>query len=150
MHDCWSSYTKFVDMIHSLCNAHALRELIERWENTGQEWTQKMIVLLLKIKRAKEDTIETGGNAFSEEQWSEFKNEYDCIVKEGLELNPILEKVPGKRGRIAKGKSRNLLERLRDKDEEFLRFATDFSVPFDNNEALSSGFHYPQDLIITA
>lgn len=135
MHDCWSSYSKFEDIVHALCNAHLLRELVERWENTSQEWAQKMIVLLLQIKSEKEDIIKAKGNAFTKQQWNKFKTEYDSIVAEGLELNPLPDKESGKRGRPKKGKSRNLLERLRDKDEEFLRFATDFSVPFDNNEA---------------
>lgn len=135
MHDCWSSYSKFKDMVHALCNAHLLRELIERWENTGQEWTQRMIVLLLRIKSSKEDIMAAGGDAFPADQWTAFKNEYDSIVAEGLELNPPPPRDPNKKGRPAKGKTLCLLERLRDRDSALLRFATDFSVPFDNNEA---------------
>ena len=41
---------------------------------------------------------------------------------------------PKKRGRIAKSKSRNLLERLREHEPEVLRFMTDKRVPFTNNQ----------------
>jgi transposase len=40
-------------------------------------------------------------------------------------------RVPGRR----QSKTRNLLERLRDRDEQVLLFARDLSVPFTNNQA---------------
>jgi transposase len=39
----------------------------------------------------------------------------------------------GKRGRIKKSKSRNLLERLRDYEDDVLRFMEQELVPFSNN-----------------
>ena len=135
IHDFWPSYFKFAEMIHSLCNVHILRELIERWENTKQEWPKKMLELLLRIKKTKEEIIEKGGNAFNEDQWAKLKEEYDLIVAEGLALNPPPVPNPKKRGRPARGKTLCLLDRFRNYHEEILRFATDFSVPFDNNPA---------------
>jgi transposase len=44
-------------------------------------------------------------------------------------------KPPGKRGRAAKPKSRNLLERLTERADEVLRFMTVKEVPFTNNQA---------------
>ena len=60
----------------------------------------------------------------------------DLIHKAEIECpEPIRTKKKGKRGRIKKSKSRNLLERLRDFENEVLRFMeTDF-VPFTNNLA---------------
>jgi transposase-like protein len=135
LHDYWQSYYHFVNMVHTLCNAHLLRELIERWENTGQEWAEKMIKLLLEIKLAKEKIIEAGGTAFSKDEWTKHKSDYDKIVQQGLDINPIPPPVPGKRGKPKRGKTRCLLDRLHQRHEEILRFATDFSVPFDNNAA---------------
>ena len=40
----------------------------------------------------------------------------------------------GKKGRIKKSKSRNLLERLRDFEEDVLRFLDNKLVPFSNNQ----------------
>ena len=60
---------------------------------------------------------------------------FDALVAEGLKANPIKEAPKGKRGRKAKGKTRCLLERLRDYKDDILRFASDWTVPFTNNEA---------------
>ncbi len=45
----------------------------------------------------------------------------------------ILEDNKGKRGRIKKSKSRNLLERLRDYEQDTLRIMDNQIVPFSNN-----------------
>ena len=115
MHDFWKSYYKFKTPLHALCNVHLLRELVERSENTGQEWPKKMIELLLRIKDAKDEVIASGGDAFPEDQWNSFLSEYNAIVSEGLELNPMPEQIPGKRGRPGKGKTLCLLNRLHDR-----------------------------------
>ncbi len=41
----------------------------------------------------------------------------------------------GKRGKVARSKSRNLLERLQKFEEDVLRFMDDPIVPFSNNQA---------------
>jgi len=41
----------------------------------------------------------------------------------------------GRRGKIPRSKSRNLLERLRDFESDVLRFMDDENVPFSNNQA---------------
>jgi transposase len=135
IHDYWKAYYKFENMIHALCNAHILRELLERFENTGQEWPKKMRDLLKLIKSRKDEILESGGDSFSEEEFAGYLFVYDNIVAEGLDLNPIPLRISGTRGRNKKGKSICLLERFRDRRDEILRFATDFSVPFDNNTA---------------
>ena len=47
---------------------------------------------------------------------------------------PDRPKKKGKRGRIKKSKSRNLLERLRDFEDDTLRFMVNELVPFTNNQ----------------
>jgi len=61
--------------------------------------------------------------------------------------NPIKEAPRrGKRGRKAKSKARNLIERMKLYKHDILRFMTEPQVPFDNNLALSTGIYNPQDL----
>ena len=57
------------------------------------------------------------------------------MIVKGISENPLPERVPGQRGRPKKGKIRALLERLQEKKEQFLHFASDWIVPFTNNEA---------------
>jgi transposase len=48
--------------------------------------------------------------------------------------NPLARR-PGARGRKSKRPGHNLLVRLRDYRDDVLRFLTDFTVPFTNNQA---------------
>jgi transposase len=43
------------DRVHSLCNAHHLRELERTWEQDGQQWAQQMNILLKQINQAVHD-----------------------------------------------------------------------------------------------
>ena len=52
-----------------------------------------------------------------------------------IAANPLPERVPGRRGRLKKGKIRCLLERFQDCKADILRFATDWRVPYTNNAA---------------
>ena len=48
---------------------------------------------------------------------------------------PEKQRKPSQRGRVVQGKSRNLLLHLHHYLSDYLRFAYDFGVPFDNNQA---------------
>ena len=50
-HDHWTPYFQF-NCLHSLCNAHHLRELERAWEQDGHRWAKKMQDLLLEINHA--------------------------------------------------------------------------------------------------
>jgi len=60
---------------------------------------------------------------------------YREILKQGeIECpEPVKPKIKGKRGRIKRSKSRNLLERLRDYEQDVLRFMENEIVSFTNN-----------------
>lgn len=130
-HDHWKPYFKF-DCVHVLCNAHHLRELERAWEHDGHRWAKKMQNLLLEIN----DATEKAGGCLTEEAAKKFRSRYRNTLTRGeKECPPPRQKKPnGKRGRTAKTKARNLLERLRDFEDETLRFMTDKIVPFTNNQ----------------
>jgi transposase len=134
MHDALASYWNY-SCKHALCNAHLLRELDYLDENTGQEWPKEMMLLLLEIKRTVDDRREAGETLLPEAVLQKFANRYDCLVKDGLSLNPEQTERTGRRGRIKQTKTRLLLLRLKEHKDEYLRFATDFRAPFDNNQA---------------
>ena len=135
VHDCWSSYFKYENAEHSICCAHLLRELTGIYERTSQSWANELIRLLLRMKNLKQILQPLGMNHFPRKQWRKFSDYYDALIETGIALNPIPERDQGKRGRQKKGKTRALLERLEKHKGEVCLFATNFAVPFDNNQA---------------
>ena len=134
VHDCLQAYFKFGCM-HALCNAHLLRELIGLYENTGQQWAKTFIGLLLRMKEEVDDYKKQGISSFPPKLLEKHSEEWDRLVTEGLSLNPQPVRKKGQRGRLAKGKTLCLLERLAAYKEGFMFFVRDFRVPFDNNQA---------------
>jgi transposase len=129
-HDHWKPYYKY-DCTHALCNAHHLRELTRAWEQDGQKWAKQMKELLETINRK----VTAAGGALDAENSQKYRQTYrDLIQQAEIECpEPINPKEKGKRGRIKKSKSRNLLERLRDYEGDTLRFMDMDLVPFTNN-----------------
>ena len=137
VHDNWSPYFTYKDCTHALCNAHHLRELqavIEAEPN--HTWAQQMKDLLCEINEA---TTKAGG-ALAKQNSEDYRIKYREIIKIGEKESP-LPPTPSpdptqkkKRGKVAKTKERNLLERLRDLEDETLRFMVDAQVPFTNNQ----------------
>jgi transposase len=120
-HDHWKPYFKYGGL-HSLCNAHHIRELERAVEQDKQKWAEQMILLLKEINKA---TNDAGG-------WKRYR---DLLHEAERECPPPEEPVEKKRGRTARSTARNLLERLINFEEETLRFMDDELVPFTNNQA---------------
>ncbi len=130
-HDHWKPYFR-LDCQHALCNAHHLRELERAWEQDKQKWARDIRDLLLQINTAVDDA----GGQLKTTDSLEYKRQYRDILKKAQKEcpPPKEEDRRGKRGRIKRSKSRNLLERLIDYEIETLRFMDDKKVPFTNNQ----------------
>ena len=64
------------------------------------------------------------------------RKRYRGILAEAEKENPVPPKQGDKeRGRTARTKTRNLLDRMRNYEDDILRFMTDVDVPFTNNRA---------------
>jgi transposase len=138
VHDAWSSYFTY-SCSHALCNAHHLRELTFVAEQMKQSWAEEFKELLLDIKQAVEQARAAGLSALPQSTLKRFAQQYDRLILVGLELPDNLTPAPsGKRGPTKKSKSRNLLDRLSRYKAETLAFMFDFSIPFDNNQAVRS------------
>ena len=138
MHDNWASYFIY-ECVHALCNAHHIRELTRAAEDDAQKWASEMIALLLNIKK---EVDECPDKKLLIERIAARNNEYDTLlIQAELECpppltDPLIEAgQKKKRGRQKKTKSRNLLERLRDRKAATLLFMENQSVPFTNNQA---------------
>lgn len=131
VHDGYASYRTFTDALHALCNAHHLRELLCA-EEQGELWAIGMSCLLVDTKELVEQAKAAGVTQLSERQLKELHASYREVITMGYEANPGLE--PHGTGRRPKRtKAENLLLRLDEREQEALRFAHDFRVPFDNN-----------------
>ena len=129
-HDHWKAYYR-LDCTHALCNAHHLRELTRAWEQDGQQWAQKMKNLLETINRKVNDA----GGALDAKESQKYRLKYRVLIKQGeIECpEPVSPDTKRKRGRLKRSKVRNLLERLRDFEQDTLRFMDNELVPFSNN-----------------
>jgi transposase len=131
VHDYWKAYYGYTENEHALCNAHLIRELVGVAEE-GQKWAEPVIGYLYGMRDEAEKACGKLGNRRQEEA----RQEYRRLLRKGDKECPRgEEKPPGRRGRAAKPKSRNLLERLKEREDEVLRFITRKEVPFTNNQA---------------
>jgi len=129
-HDHWKPYYTY-DCTHALCNAHHIRELTRAWEQDDQNWAKRLRKLLEKINKAVNDA----GGHLSFLDSEKYRKEYRQILEEAEKESPPPDETErkGKRGRLKRTKSRNLLERLRNFEEDVLRFMDNQIVPFTNN-----------------
>ena len=136
VHDGYKSYYQFPGLVHVLCNAHHLRELVFIHEQYQQDWADELAKLLIEIKEAVMVAQRLEQRALDQAQIADFESRYDALLEKGYQANPPPEEpLPRKRGRKAQSKPRNLLDRLRDHKQEVLAYMYDFKVPFDNNQA---------------
>ncbi len=134
IHDFLAAYYTIEGLLHVLCNAHLLRDLICVHEDHGQGWAAEMIALLLEAKTLKERE-QAGGRRIGKKTLDRLQERYLEILRAGYEINPEPVRRPGQRGRLKRGKPLNLLNRLAERDEEVMAFLLNDYVPFDNNEA---------------
>jgi transposase len=134
IHDCFAPYFNY-DVRHGLCVAHLLRELAAVVQNTGQAWAQSMIDLLLAMKQMKEQIISKCKDTASIYLRKKYSRLFDDVMADALLHNPVPVRVPGKRGRVKRGKVGALVDRLILHKDKYILFFTDFDVPFDNNQA---------------
>ncbi len=130
----------------SLCGAHLLRELTYLSEASEQEkkWAEPLTRILLEMKEAAEAARANGCKHVAKEQARQLTRRYDELTQENWRNHQVsearagpggeTEAVTGRAPAVFK-QSRSLLLRLRLHREEVLRFMTDLSVPFDNNQA---------------
>ena len=134
VHDHWQPYFSYENVLHSLCNAHHLRELAFIHEERGEDWARQMKELLIFSKREVQNYAEQ--SALPEAIRSQIETAYTRILQEGFDYHASLSLLPkNKKGKQKQREGKNFLDRL-DKDRaSVLRFIEDFSVPFTNNQA---------------
>lgn len=133
VHDGLVAYRRY-NVTHALCAAHHLRELAGIAEATGQDWPVDLADLLVAAHVGVETAKASGKTALPARRLAALTRRYNTLLAKGQALNPPPPRT-GKRGRPALGAAGSLLRRLDIYREDVLRFATDFRVSFDNNQA---------------
>jgi transposase len=124
VHDAWAPYDTYTGMIHALCNAHALRELIYVTDTaTGQvaDLAAQAITALRRLSRLT-------GESPDPDQTARYLHIWHSAVVLGT------QGTAARAGKLER-KHHALFVRLRDRRDDYLRFVTDPAVPFDNNPA---------------
>jgi len=133
VHDGLTSYQGYA-MVHGLCNAHHLRELAGIAEATGRDWPTQMADLLVEINKTVVAAKAEGKTALGARRIAAFRRRYRNLIAQGWAAHPPPPPT-GKQGRPKLGPAGSLVRRLDLHQDDVLRFATDFTVPFDNNQA---------------
>lgn len=131
VHDALSVYDgeKYRGATHALCGAHLARELAAAAEtHPGQAWPQAALDALHGLNDAAHTAREQGMQQIPPQIAEPLLDNWRHAILCGLATHP---RRPGRK----QSKTRNLLERLRDRDEQALRYARDLAVPFTNNQA---------------
>jgi transposase len=129
VHDALSVYDAYPNATHALCGAHLARELTAAAEaHPEQVWPEQARRALRGLNSAGHTARDQQLSAIPPEIAEPLLTSWRHALLVGLAEH---RRVPGRR----QSKTRNLLERLRDRDEHVLLFARDLTVPFTNNQA---------------
>jgi transposase len=131
-HDAWAPYDCYPGVAgHALCGAHVLRELTAVTETgTGADviWARQAIDALLALKKAADAARAAGHAAIAPQTLEEHSRWFREAAAAGTALNA------GRRTALQR-KRRALASRISAREADYLRFARDLRVPFDNNQA---------------
>jgi transposase len=131
VHDALSVYdgAGYATATHALCGAHLARELVAAAEtHPGQAWPKAALDALYGLNDAAHTARNDGLQQIPPEIGDPLLDDWRHAILCGLACHP---RCHGRK----QSKTRNLLERLRDRDQQVLRFARDLTVPFTNNQA---------------
>ena len=132
VHDALSVYDgpDYRTATHALCGAHLARELVAATEtHPGQAWPTAALDALHGLNDAAHAARDDGLQQIPPETGEVLLENWRHAILCGLASHP-------RRSGRKQSKTRNLLERLRDRDEQVLLFARHPGlVPFTNNQA---------------
>jgi hypothetical protein len=129
VHDALSIYDAYPGARHALCGAHIARELVAAAEaHPDQVWPDQALRSLHGLNTAAHRARDRQQPAIPPEIAQPLLDSWRHAIAVGLAEH---RRAPGR----AQSTTRNLLQRLRDRDDQVLLFARDLTVPFTNNQA---------------
>ena len=130
VHDSLALYGGYPAARHQLCGSHLIRELTAAEQDHPREHRPGQIRwALAELNRQAKRVVGQGLSAIPPQRADVYLRAFHQGIAVGLSLHP---RAPGRK----QSPARNLLERLRDRAADVLRFADHPTwVPFTNNEA---------------
>jgi transposase len=131
VHDALSVYDgeNYLAARHALCCAHIARELTAAAEShPEQAWPKAALDALHALNQAAHDARAAGKSQIPRRQRKRLIDNWHQAILCGIADHP-------QRTGRKQSKTRNLLLRLHNRDEQVLLFARDLTVPYSNNQA---------------
>jgi hypothetical protein len=130
VHNAWAPYDTYVDAAHQLCCAHALRELAGVTDMAPPDaewcWGEQASDALVAIQHLAGEAISAGTDMIASDKLAEQVRLYRSAVRIGItQTAPRSDKIMSKHNALAR--------RLRDRQDDYLRFTTNLRIPPDNN-----------------
>jgi transposase-like protein len=130
VHDAWAPYDTYADAEHQLCSAHALRELQAVVDTAPPDsqwcWADQAADALVAMQRLVAEAITAGADAVNAEALEEQTQLYRSAAQIGATQTAA-------RSDAVMKKHNALARRLLDRQDDYLRFTTDWRIPADNN-----------------
>ena len=129
MRDGYVGYDHLIAALHAWCGAHTLRDLKGVYDfDAKQVWATGMATLLVEINEAARAARRAGATALEPGDLDGFRARYHTLITEGQRYNR-------NRHHQAATDAKRLLRRFERHEDMILRFMTDLTLPFTNNQA---------------
>lgn len=130
VHDAWAPYDTYADVEHQLCCAHALRELAAVADVAPPEvdwcWATQASDALVAMQEHVNEAIAAGADALDRDVRDKQVQLYRSAAQLGITATAARsDKVMRKHNALAR--------RLLNRQDDYLRFTTDWRIPPDNN-----------------
>lgn len=130
VHDAWAPYDTYIDPAHQLCCAHALRELQSVTDTAPAEhdwcWATQASDALTAMQQLVAEAIAAGADAVDPDALAQQVRLFGSAAQIGITQTAARSDKPMK-------KHHALARRLIDRQDDYLRFTTDWRIPPDNN-----------------
>jgi transposase len=130
VHDAWAPYDTYIDVEHQLCCAHAQRELAAVADAAAPDadwcWATQAGDALVAMQKLIAEAIASAADTVDTDALAEQVRLYRSAVQIGINSTAARsDKVMRKHNALAR--------RLRERQDDYLRFTTDRRIPPDNN-----------------
>jgi transposase len=130
VHDAWAPYDTYLEVEHQLCCAHALRELTAVADSSPADadwcWATQAADALVALQKLVAEAITAGAERLDPDTLDKHVRLYRSAVQIGITAT-------ASRSDKLMRKHNALARRLRDRQDDYLRFTQDWRVPPDNN-----------------